>query len=400
MIISFDLGTTRLKVAAFDADGTLVAHHAERHDENPDHDKSGEADGWWQAAVRGTREVITRSGRTAEDISAFSLSGRAGACVVIDDEGHVIRQPWRDRRHQQQLDHLTNTGEHSLYGATLIAKYQWLVDNEPNIAARAAKLLYAKDTLCFRLTGRVVTDPSSGPDTSDWPEDVPIDRSLLPVVQLPWTKAGEVTPVAARQLGCAAGIPVAVGAHDGVSANIGAGVIGDDSAAITLGTHAVCRRITNGVFDGVTRFYGFPPDKHIYGANALAVGQTIDWWLATAGKDLGSANAILQRHRENGVIGSHGLRFLPYLAGQLHPEKQAPGNGAFTGLSLQHDLEDMSQALFEGCARDRGELCTSHRQDRQRRKTCLYRWRYRLHTMAADDRRYDRSACDSDRRLS
>src|SRR5262245_32254436 len=228
-ILTYDLGTTRLKVALFDLRGRLLAQRATRHAEHRHDDRAWQdADAWWTDAVRLTHELLAAKPR---NVVALSVSGRGGAAIFVGRDGTVIGQPWSDRRHAGELKRLTEWrkgGAHlSNYAAALLAKKQWFVANEPARARQLRHVMYAKDFLIYRLTGDCVTDSISGPDAANW-DDRALDHTstsdgLVPRVALPWDQAGTLHPRAAAALGLPSGTPVAVGAHDGICANIGAG---------------------------------------------------------------------------------------------------------------------------------------------------------------------------------
>ena len=347
-LISIDLGTTRLKVSSFSTTGRLQKQAVKRH-------ASGEerADDWW----RYTADAIRRLNAT--DVLGISLSGRAGVGVFVDGAGNVVADTWSDNRHAPQLAKLqawrTETGRPlSNYGAALVAKFLWLRGNAGDSTRRCPLALYGKDFLLFRLTGAHCTDWSSGPDAPAWDaallRDWDLPDTLLPRPALPWEVAGHLTPAAARETGLPRGTPVAVGAHDGVCANVGAGAIGPGDYAITLGTHAVTRTISPSAPPGATRFYAMPPDQHVIGGNAFLGGRALDWLLDITS---GAQDRVEAYHEAESMAaavppGADGVSFLPFLGGQVAPERRPDARAAFAGLRLGHDRGVMVRALFEG----------------------------------------------------
>ena len=277
-ILTYDLGTTRIKVALFDLRGRLVAQRASRHQEQRHEGRAWQdADAWWSDAVRLTHELLTAKPRR---VAAISVCGRAGAAVFIGRDGTVIGQPWSDRRHAAELAALMEWCERgaqlSNYAAALLAKKMWFSTNEPTRARQLRHVLYAKDFLIYRLTGQAVTDYTSGPDASSWDARALAHtgcQSLVPRPALPWDVAGPLERTAATALGVAPGIPVVVGAHDGICANVGAGAGYPGAYAITLGTHAVVRTIRTDIPNGAFRFYDLPPGRHVIGGNAVMGGR-------------------------------------------------------------------------------------------------------------------------------
>lgn len=360
MIVTFDLGTTRLKVAAFHPNGNLLGQVSLRNTEHQAGDQRWQsADEWWANCSKGFRQLMAEFGLRVENIIGFSLSGRAGACVFVGKDGNVLIHPWSDNRHASGLSDLQReapTTPH--YAATMLAKFLQVRHSQPEIAAKTQHLFYAKDFLLFRLTGKSITDPASGPDAPSWDSallsQLDIDPEILPECQSPTTIAGPLIQTAATALGCPAGIPVAVGAHDGVCANTGAGAVDSANLAITLGTHAVVRAVMNSHPAGSLRFYGYPGDKHVIGGNALMAGRALDWFLDNWQQDDVSARpqtfADMNARASNISPGSDGISFLPYLGGQLSPRRRPRATALFHGLSFRHTTDHMYRAVLEGTA--------------------------------------------------
>ena len=368
-ILAIDLGTTRLKVVAFDRDGRLLAREATRNLEEQAVAEDGSArvsqspDRWWAETVELTRRLLARPDLDGYEVAAVSLSGRGGGFVATDEDGAVVAGSWSDRRHAEELRALMAwraSGYHlANYAAALLAKWRWLQQHEPATAARVRQVIYAKDLLHLRLTGDAVTDPTSGPDRHDFDSDalgaLGIERSLLPRVAMPWAVGGEVSAAAAEATGLPAGTPVAVGGHDGICANVGAGAGEVGTYAVTIGTHAVVRAVTAEAPAGAYRFYGLPPDRHIIGGNAVLAGRAADWFLDgwhDHPSEERRAEVFALADGEAAAIapGADGVRFLPFLAGQVAPEARPGATAGFVGLQARHSRAEMYRAVLEGGA--------------------------------------------------
>jgi sugar (pentulose or hexulose) kinase len=364
--LTYDLGTTRLKVALFAPSGRLLGQRAARHVEHGRDDRQWQAaDQWWSDAVRLTRELLSHKllSHKAVTIEAISLSGRGGAAVFVGADGTVVGDPWSDTRHRAELESLAawrraNGVDLSSYAAALLAKKQWFVANEPQKARGLRHVLYAKDFLMFRLTGAAVTDWTSGPDGPTWEtralEQTQTSEALLPRPALPWEIGGHVTASAARALGVPAGTPVVVGGHDGICANVGAAAGHPGAYAITLGTHAVVRAIQSTHPPGAFRFYGLPPGRHVIGGNGLMGGRAADWMLDLVYGANDRARARHFREMDSAAAavapGADGVRFLPFLAGQVAPERRPGARAAFVGLAARHGRDVLYRAVLEGTA--------------------------------------------------
>jgi sugar (pentulose or hexulose) kinase len=352
VILTIDQGTSRQKVALFDQGGRLVAQHDARNRELTDstgrHQMASE---WWQSACTLATGLVSADKVT---VVAIAVSGRAGAGIFIDRHGDIVQEPWSDQRHSAELADLrADFPDLSLYGATLLAK---LLYHRRRTGGNDERCLYAKDYLVYRLCGRCVTDPSSGPDALTWPAPVlrsrDIDVAQLPEVALPWQVVGEVSVSAAKELGITTGTPVVLGAHDGICANVGAGVLGPDAFSLTLGTHGVVRSVVPSVPGAhVKRFYGMPPDLHVVGTTTLMSGRALDWLLDQAFADRSNRRVLfaeLDAWAGEQPPGSDGVLFFPYLAGQMSPRPRPGVRAGFHGLGLGHDRRHLYQAVLEG----------------------------------------------------
>jgi len=359
ILLGIDLGTTRLKVAAFSPSGTLHHQLAKRHRDHQDALGGWQdPDAWWADAVELVRGLVAAVGPC--HVLGISLSGRGGAGVFTDAAGVVRVPPWSDARHrawQQRLREHPDGRELAPYATALAAKYLWVRERDAGLAAELRRGFHAKDFLLQRLTGAHLTDWSSGPDGPLWPQALlgafDIDPALLPGPALPWELAGHLTTRAAAALGLPAATPVAVGAHDGICANVGAGASRPGDFAITLGTHAVVRAVGAGPLLGANRFYGLPPDRHVFGGNALMGGRAADWFLDLLGATEPGREADFARMDAAAAAvapGADGVRFLPFLDGQVAPRHRPRARAVFAGLGMQHGSAQSYRAVLEGTA--------------------------------------------------
>ncbi|MBX3706020.1 MAG: hypothetical protein KF911_05235 [Pseudomonadales bacterium] len=359
LLLGIDLGTTRLKVSAFAFDGTLHHQSAKRHTEHRDTTGAWQdPDAWWRDVVDLVRAVRAAAG--ARRIAGIGLSGRGGAGIFLDAAGQVLVPPWSDTRHaawQKRLREHPAGQALAPYATALAAKYLWLREHRPQTAARIRRACHAKDFLLYRLAGEHLTDWSSGPDGAHWPtallEAFAVEPDLLPTPALPWQLAGTLTPAAAEALGLPIATPVAVGAHDGICANVGAGATRPGDCAITLGTHAVVRAVASEPIADANRFYGLPPDRHVYGGNGLMGGRAADWFLDLIGspeEERTAAFARMDALAAEVPAGAEGIRFLPFLDGQIAPRHRPRARAVFAGLGIGHGAAHAYRAVLEGTA--------------------------------------------------
>ena len=344
LLLCIDLGTTHLKVAAFEPDGVL--HHAVERRHVEYHDGVGRvqrAQDWWRLLVAAMAELL--AGVDARAFVGLGLSGRGAAAIFLDADGEALNDVWFDRRHADALQSTRRElADQPSVVQVFAAKYEWFTRQG---GAGVARACFAKDYLLLRLTDCHTTDWATGPDGPEWGSTLnAIPAGVLPRLDVPWAVAGTLTDVAALDLGLPAGLPVSVGAHDGLAANIGSGAVHPGDAVITMGTHAVVRATTAPGHPGAHHFYRLPGVANISGGNGLWAGRAVDWLLDLF--DVPGEYELLE-----GVAvepGANGVRFLPYLGGQVAPEVRLDRTASWYGLRLEHRREDLIAAVLEGTA--------------------------------------------------
>ncbi|MDA1074139.1 MAG: FGGY-family carbohydrate kinase [Proteobacteria bacterium] len=122
---------------------------------------------------------------------------------------------------------------------------------------------------------------------------------------------------------------------------------------MTIGTHAVVRMVMAHTPTGAYRFYRMPPDGQIIGGNAVMGGRSADWFLdllQTPEHDREAVFEMMDAYAAKIPAGSRGVRFLPFLAGQVAPVARPGARAAFSGLRFDHGHNEMYRAVLEGAS--------------------------------------------------
>lgn len=148
-----------------------------------------------------------------------------------------------------------------------------------------------------------------------------------------------------------ADVPFLLTVGDGAAANIGAGAVGADRIALTVGTTAALRKavqddpspdptLPKGLFG-----YRVDAAHHLIGGATTEGGSIYAWARETL---------ILPEDCEAQLaarpVDSHGLTFLPLLAGERSPGYALDATGSVAGLRLATSPLDILQAALEGVA--------------------------------------------------
>ncbi len=367
-VLGLDLGTSQVKALLCDTDGTVLGQGTAGYPVSVPQPGWAEADPgqWWQAACAA---VQAAAGAAGDQVTAVAVAGQMHG-VVLSAERNVVLRPaitWLDRRAEDEsADYqrlpadlrasLGNAPSPGMAGPVLL----WLSRHEPGRYQQARWALQPKDWLRQQLTGALeaVTDPTDASGTllfdlrsGTWSGGVAaalgLRSDLLPAIRPPAEVAGLLSPSAAGQLGLRPGLPVATGAADTAASLLAAG-LRPGEALLTLGTGG--QLITpaagppgpDGLSRGLNLFCSADGGTYWLAA-AQNVGVTLDWVCRTLGASWGELYAAAGRPwRADTPV------FLPYLAGERW-DHQASG-GAWTGLTLAHQRDDLLRAALEGVA--------------------------------------------------
>ena len=265
--VGLDLGTSGLKGIALDGRGAAVASEREgyptarpapgRAEQDPDD---------WVAAASA---VLSRLAAAVPPASwrGIGLSGMIPTLVTLDGAG-VPTGPaitWEDSRaHEEAEEIVGRTGAARVYeltgqpldGRYLLPMAAWLARHDPDRMGRTAVVLGAKDYLFSRLTGELLTDPSTatgygcyGLADGRWAAPVTAvsgvttatgrtGRPGLPPVA-PSDETRPLLPEVAGPLGLPEGLEVSVGAADSVLAAEALGAVTPGRVAYVWGTSTV-----------------------------------------------------------------------------------------------------------------------------------------------------------------
>src|SRR5579863_3192556 len=380
-VLGIDLGTSGVKVLVTTPDGDVLGRASAGYPVGVPAPGLAEADpgNWWAATRRAVHAALAEARLTgAESVGAglgwagqrrltvtgLAVAGQMHGLVLVDERGAALRPAilWLDQRataevalyQEMPCDYtapLRNRPSPGMAGPMLC----WLATHEPNTVRCSWWALQPKDWLRLRLTGQAATDPTDASGTllfdlarDAWAEPL-IDKLGLPRDKLPPVRrsaevAGRLLPGPAAELGLEPGIPVATGAGDTAAALYAAG-LRPDEAMLTLGSGGqwvvpvpsadqepvAATNLFRAVGDGCYRL-----------APVQNVGITLDWVRNLLGVTWDELYDVAGRPRRPGAP-----RFDPHLT----PERWNPGGtGAWTGLTLACEREDLVRSALDGVA--------------------------------------------------
>ncbi len=382
-ILTIDIGTSSTKTVLWTTTGSMVAQATEPYPLSRPNPVWAEIDAelWWRAACATIRRVLAEGGADPASIVGVGVDGVGWTLVPVDATGAALRPAliWLDRRAETEAallrarpdaDHLVDLVANPLDPAYITPKLMWLHAHEPAIAERARTYLACTGFIVARLTGELTCDLTQAYGyhffdirNARWSAEtagalgVPITK--LPPLAACTDIAGRVTARAAEATGLRVGTPVIVGCLDAAVGALGSGVT-------RLGQTNEQGGQAGGMAVSVDRVIVEPRlifSHHVLAGQYLLQGGTVGggslgWFrdvlgqVEAAAAELtgGDVFALLSAEADRAPAGSHGLIFLPYMAGERTPLWNTQARGAFFGLTYSTTRADIIRAIMEGCA--------------------------------------------------
>lgn len=372
--MGIDLGTSSVRAFIIDFDSGRSFVAGEGYDVSVPQLGRAQQDPrlWFEKTTSAVQRVLRESGVDPREIASISFSGQMHGLVALDEEGlPVMDVPiWLDQRSSEAIGEIYGLlGEdmprenlqNRIATGFLLASLYWLKTREVGLYRRVARVMLPKDYIKFRLSGRIVTDPSDAAGSlaydnvrMRWAEPVieglGLDRALFPQCMPSTEVIGGVTAEAARLTGLREGTPVVNGGSDQCMQSIGNAVVEEGVFASNIGTSALISvPVCHPRYDAQLRTNFFahavPGRWSILSAN-LNGGSAMKW---LSQKLLGGVSYDeIDRMAAQRPVGARGMIFLPYLAGERTPYNDPKARGVFFGLTLEHDRSDLARALMEG----------------------------------------------------
>ncbi len=398
-VLSIDLGSSGVKVGLVDSRGTLLANAVERYGMQllPDGGAEQDAEAWWQALVRCSRQVLAQAGVPGEAVAAVGCTAQWSATVPVDADARPVGPvvSWMDTRggrHNRALmagfPMVQGYGVYPLLrwlravgvaptqsGVDALGHMLFLKADRPETYARAARLLEPEDYVTFRLTGRATATRSTAFPTMLCEADAPdpgryhpwcleragVDPRKLGELIAVDGVVGNLAPGPAAELGLSTRAVVLAGVPDNHSSAIGAGAVKDFEAVAVLGTSGFlgCHLPRRGLdLDSFITTMPSPlPGRHLIFGDLGNNGKVLDSMLQRqlySDDELAASPAPEDAYRRLDRVvasvppGSDGVLFLPWFNGTLCPREDSAMRGGFLNLSHRTTRAHLARAMLEG----------------------------------------------------
>ncbi len=380
-LLGIDLGTTGLKVSLLTESGQLVGSEYCEYpilSPRPGYAEQ-EPEAWWSGLVNACQGLKIKYPTQFGTIAGIGLCGQMHTQVYLDGENEILRPAitWMDQRSSDIVDRINQDDDskalvfhetRNLATTTYTApQVKWVQEHQPEVWAKVAKILVAKDFIKFKLTGQMVTDYAEASGTllfdvakQAWSDPMfnffDIPRATFPEVRPSDEIIGQVSPEAAELTGLEAGTPVANGSSDNSAAALGAGMIGSGQVTLIIGTAGVITVCSDQpLVDPQNRtlcWHYCLRDKWVTLGVMQTAGESLNWFKNAFDKEtqLPSGDIFEQYNQAVAGIpdGSGGVIFLPYLNGERTPYWDAAARGIFYGVNLSTEKAHFIKAVMEG----------------------------------------------------
>lgn len=357
MILTLDIGTTRVKAALFSPDGScagLSAIEIEESGSNSHHEV--DATLWLKALSNISRQLL--EGRSKKELKAIVVSGNGPTILPIDAEGKPLANAitWLDRRAEKEAEQASQALHYSLDPAFNLPKILWLRANMPRLYDATRLFVSCPEFVAGSLTGEWTTClPNEGYTRIIW------DRAALDYLSLDTEKfppfigvggiVGRVRATAAEIFELPQGLPVVMGGPDFFASLLGTATVRPgrtcDKGGTSEGINLCSEKNTGDAGALLVMPHIVAPYFNISGVISTS-GGALSWFKNC----YSSADDFEATYRRVAATapGAGGLVFLPYLAGERSPIWDPEARGVFLGLGLHHDLGMMERAVLEGTA--------------------------------------------------
>jgi len=379
-LLGIDVGTTACKVAAFAADGCLLASASREYPLRSCCSDHLEIDPneVWTAVVDGVRRVNGLIDHTPVEAVAVSSQGEAvtpvgpdgGALapspVTFDNRATAQAKRLEEQFGRTSLARTTGQPPHPMF---TIAKLMWWQEHDPDLVRRTWKFLCYGDFVGVRLGVEPAIDHSMAARTMAfdirtrrWSAPIlaaaGIDEEKLSTPVAAGTVIGRVGDRIAAEMGFRGQPVVVAGGHDQPCGAFGAGVAADGEAMFAIGTTTclapIFREPRDELLDrGYPCYPHIVPGRYITLAGNFTGGSLLRWYRDAFGEPERRAATETGRDVYEILAEAAGdepssLLVLPHFAGSGAPHNDPRSKGAFLGLTFATGRDQIIRSLLEG----------------------------------------------------
>ena len=389
-ILAYDLGTSGCKATIYDTEGNCVKKYFESYETFYPLSRYHEQRplDWWDAFIKSTKGILEGKPDLRKDITAIVISGHSLGAVPISKNGELLLDLtpiWSDTRADKQAEKFfkiinedewyRKTGNSFARECYPVFKILWYKDNYPEVFDKVDKIIGTKDFINYKLTGEIFTDYSYASgygvyDLLNWEysekfiEASGLNSKIFPPI-LPSTElVGALNSEAAMILGLNKNVRVYCGGVDNSCMALGARNIAEGRLYTNIGSSGWIA-VSSGkpIIDLNTRPFVFThvmPAMYTSSFGIFSAGNSLKWVkenictgiAENAAQEKTDLFKLMDDLAEKSPVGSKNLIFNPSLGGGSKAQPSSNIRGAYIGLDLGHNVNDLIRSSMEGIALD------------------------------------------------
>jgi len=380
-IITIEIGTGAIRVAAFDLKGAMLGSSKGAYPTfhaRPDFSEQDPEQIFITMLYILKNFLNEKIHPKKHKVVCICFSAAMHSVLPIDKNGVPLGNAmvWSDNRAKKEANELKNSklGK-SLYKVTgtpihamsPLNKITWIKNNDKERFNSAQKFISIKTYILQQLTGEYIVDYSIASATGmlniytlKWENDVlkpaGITKEKLPDLVPVFYTPKKLKKEFQTSLGLPDNVKLIVGSSDGCMATLGAGVWGDGKATVTLEESGAVRVTGKAALqDDKQRLFNYliTEGHYVSGGPTNNAGSVFEWYAKQFGDfknafDLEDCMENLINDAAKVSVGSAGLIFLPYLQGERAPIWNANAKGVYFGLHINHQQQHFVRATIEG----------------------------------------------------
>jgi xylulokinase len=372
LLLGIDIGTSACKVAVFNKAGNVLAQSNQSYPiyyPNPGWVEQ-DPDEWWESICIGIKDCMSKEDITADQIVGIGIDGQGWSAIPVDKDGNCLdRTPiWMDTRAKEIAERITaQVGAERIFevaGNAFLPSYTtpkmlWFKETKPEIYEKTFKFLQSNSYIGMKLTGVMSVDKCQNYGVHFYnTKTCMYDEELAKAMGLSLDKVpdiypchgiiGGVTKEAAAITGLMEGTLVVAGGLDAACGTLGAGIFKKNQTQIQggqAGGMSICEDIPLTHPKLIFSPY-VVPDLWILQGGTVGGGGALRWFKQELGD--GASFHDLTKLAENIPVGSDGVLFLPYMAGERCPIWNPAAKAVYYGLSFDKTKGHMVRATLEG----------------------------------------------------
>lgn len=383
LILSVDLGTTSIKLAAINKNGQLVATSMCEYELLTKQTSYVECSEnvYWSSFNDALSEMLETLGEQKKSITVIGISAQGETLFFLDEKGKSLRDAivWMDNRAEKESNELRTkftdeqcykiTGQVQFDPCWPASKILWVKNNQPEIFCKTATFALIEDWFIYQLTGEMVSEGSLLCSTvywniitkQWWPEMLAylgISDKQLPRIMEPGQVVSKINKEVAERLGLNPDVIVCTGALDQAAGAIGIGNICEGRFSENIGAAlAICAPVSKPLFDPNRKmplhYFGIP---NMYMLHTFTTGGMVYKWFRDnfceteigLGEVQGkNAYDLMNESAAQIPAGCDGLIALPHLSGSMAPDVNPKAKGVFYGFTMKHQKAHFVRAIME-----------------------------------------------------